>query len=122
MTMLVVLLGLAGDPHRPPFGSTMRMYGYGCSALVAPIVMTKRQSKRLRKKSSIVPIVVDDVPNSHKVVTDLLFFEDHFKGVLPFEIAIDAKKPRRATTDKTLKKIDKLYGMLSEYEEFSRPL
>ena len=66
--------------------------------------------------------VVDDVPNSHKVVTDLLFFEEHFKGVLPFEIAIDAKKPRRATTDKTLKKIDKLYGVLAEYDEFSRPL
>ncbi|MBT6440244.1 MAG: MMPL family transporter, partial [Flavobacteriales bacterium] len=43
-------------------------------------------------------------------------------GVLPFEIAIDAKKPRRATTDKTLKKIDKLYGVLAEYDEFSRPL
>lgn len=59
MTMLIVLLGLAGDHHRPPSGSAMRMYG--CSALVAPIVMTKRQSKRLRKKSSIVPILAGDV-------------------------------------------------------------
>ncbi len=66
--------------------------------------------------------VVDDVPDSHKVVTDLFFFEDNFKGVLPFEIAINAKKPGYAAKDHTLKKIDKLYKLLAEYDEFSRPL
>ncbi|MBL4653356.1 MAG: MMPL family transporter [Flavobacteriales bacterium] len=66
--------------------------------------------------------VVDDVPDSHKVVTDLRFFENHFNGVLPFEIAIDAKKPGYASKDHTLKKIDKLYKVLAEYDQFSRPL
>lgn len=66
--------------------------------------------------------VVDDVPSEHTLVTDLKFFEKHFNGVLPFEISIDAKKPQYATKDHTLKKIEKLYKVLDEYPEISRPL
>ena len=36
--------------------------------------------------------VVDDLPSKEPVNSDLLFFEKNFKGVLPFEIAIDTKK------------------------------
>lgn len=66
--------------------------------------------------------VVDDVPQKHKIVKDLKFFESNFNGVLPFEISIDAKKPEYALKAHTLKKIDKLYVLLEEYPEISRPL
>lgn len=35
--------------------------------------------------------VVDDMPQDETVYQDLLFFEDQFNGVLPFEIVIDTK-------------------------------
>ena len=59
----------AGDARRSRrmvvfvlLGITMKQpAGYGCSALVAPApMMTKSQSKRLRKKSNMVSIIVDD--------------------------------------------------------------
>jgi uncharacterized protein len=66
--------------------------------------------------------VVDDVPKNHKIVTDLQFFEKQFGGVLPFEINIDAKKPSFADKEQTINKIEKLYVLLAEYPELSRPI
>ncbi|MGZ3900105.1 MAG: efflux RND transporter permease subunit, partial [Bacteroidia bacterium] len=37
--------------------------------------------------------VVDDLPKNDPVYTDLHFFEKEFKGVLPFEVSVDTKKP-----------------------------
>ncbi len=36
--------------------------------------------------------VVDDIPHDDDVYVDLLFFEEQFNGVLPFEIVIDTKE------------------------------
>lgn len=44
----------------------------------------------LRLKS--VGFIVDDLPAGDKIVTDLGFFEDNFKGVMPLEIIIDTKE------------------------------
>ena len=44
----------------------------------------------LRLKS--VAFVVDDLPKTDKIYTDLKFFEQHFKGVMPLEIEIDTKR------------------------------
>jgi len=41
-----------------------------------------------------VAYIVDDLPKTDKVYTDLKFFEQHFKGVMPLEIMIDTKKPK----------------------------
>lgn len=66
--------------------------------------------------------LVDDLPHSHFVVEDLRFFEEHFSGVMPLEISIDAKKEGMATRSSTLKRIDKLEDVLREYPELSKPL
>lgn len=68
--------------------------------------------------------IVDDLPKDDPIVTDLQFFEDNFKGVMPFEIVIDTKVKNGVFADnaKTLYKIKKLQKELSTYKEFSDPL
>lgn len=36
--------------------------------------------------------IVDDLPKADKIYTDLKWFEQHFKGVMPLEITVDTKK------------------------------
>jgi len=66
--------------------------------------------------------IVDDIPKDDVLYQDLLFFEKHFKGVMPFEITIDTKKPRGILQLSTIKKIDRLQNELIKYPELSRPL
>lgn len=66
--------------------------------------------------------IADDLPRNDPVYLDLTFFEENFNGVLPFEVLIDTKKKGGASKLSTLKKIDKLQGLFSAYEEFSKPL
>ena len=39
-----------------------------------------------------IAFIVDDLPKTDKIYTDLKFFEKNFKGVMPLEIVIDTKK------------------------------
>ncbi|MEY3344176.1 MAG: hypothetical protein RL090_1860 [Bacteroidota bacterium] len=73
---------------------------------------------------SFVGYVVDDLPEKDPVYTDLKFFEKHFKGVLPFEIVIDTKKPDGVFADdaRTLYKIKSLQSAFAKHEEFSKPV
>lgn len=64
--------------------------------------------------------IVDDLPYDDPILADLNFFEDNFKGVMPFEILVDTKEPKKAVITSTLKKIEALQGILQEYPEFSR--
>ena len=66
--------------------------------------------------------MVDDLPQNDPVYVDLKFFEENFRGVLPFEIVIDTKKPRKATTSSTLRKVDQMQDMLLSYPAFANPL
>jgi len=68
--------------------------------------------------------VVDDLPKKDPVYTDLHFFEDNFHGVLPFEIAVDAKKENGlfANNAKALYKIKAMQKVLEGYPIFSKPL
>lgn len=68
--------------------------------------------------------VVDDLPENDPVYTDLHFFENNFKGVLPFEVEIDTKKPKGlfAENAKALYKIQRLQRMFAEYDVFSKPV
>ena len=67
--------------------------------------------------------VVDDLPKKDPIYTDLHFFEENFKGVLPFEIAIDTKKPNGLFSNnaKALYKIQRLQKLFAEYPIFSKP-
>ncbi len=68
--------------------------------------------------------VVDDLPKNDPVYTDLHFFENHFKGVLPFEIYIDTREKNGLFKDnaRALYKIKRLQSTMSEFPEFSKPL
>jgi predicted RND superfamily exporter protein len=66
--------------------------------------------------------IVDDLPDSDRVIRDLKWMESRFHGVMPFEILVDAGKPNGATGDATLRRIERLQGVLAEYPEFSRSL
>jgi uncharacterized protein len=66
--------------------------------------------------------IVDDISKKDKLYTDLLFFEEHFHGVMPFEISIDTKKKKGVMNLGVLKKIDRLQDSLAVYPELSRPL
>lgn len=68
--------------------------------------------------------VVDDLPEKDPVYTDLSFFEKNFKGVLPFEISIDAKHPNGLMENnaRAIYKIKRLQKLLEEYPIFSKPL
>jgi hypothetical protein len=68
--------------------------------------------------------VVDDLPEKDPVYIDLSFFETNFKGVLPFEISIDTKKPKGIFADnaRAIYKIKLLQKTLADYSIFSKPL
>ncbi len=69
-----------------------------------------------------IGFVVDDLPKNDPIYTDLKFFEKHFRGVLPFEVNIDAKQPGRVLTPQTLTKIRLLQREVAKYPEFTKPL
>eukprot|EP01098_Paradermamoeba_levis_P015048 TRINITY_DN7448_c0_g1_i2.p1 TRINITY_DN7448_c0_g1~~TRINITY_DN7448_c0_g1_i2.p1 ORF type:complete len:525 (-),score=-77.83 TRINITY_DN7448_c0_g1_i2:74-1648(-) len=66
--------------------------------------------------------VVDDLPKNDPIYTDLKFIESRFKGVMPFEVSIDTKRPGRVLAPQTLTKIKILEREFSKYTEFTRPL
>lgn len=66
--------------------------------------------------------VVDDLPKNDPIYTDLKFIESRFKGIMPFEVSIDTKRPGRVLTPQTLTKIRLLEREFSKYGEFTRPL
>jgi uncharacterized protein len=66
--------------------------------------------------------MLDDIPKSHKLYTDLKMIEHHFGGLMPFEISIDTQKKKGVTLLENLEKTDSLYKVLATYEEFSRPM
>lgn len=68
--------------------------------------------------------IVDDLPKSDKIYTDLKFFEKHFKGVMPLEIVVDTKQKNglRKNPLKTFERIDSLSAYITQQPEMARPL
>jgi predicted RND superfamily exporter protein len=66
--------------------------------------------------------VVDDLPKSSQILTDLKFFEKNFEGILPLEISVDTKRKNGVLSLSTLNKIDKMERMIADYPEFSRSI
>lgn len=65
--------------------------------------------------------VVDDLPEKNPVVQDLNFFENHFTGVLPFEIKIDTKEENGVfeNNGRTLYRISRFYRELRNNSYFA---
>lgn len=66
--------------------------------------------------------VVDDLSEDDPIFVDLKFFENNFKGVMPFEIIIDTKEKNGVISEETLSKIDSLQKCLHQKSIFSKPL
>jgi len=66
--------------------------------------------------------IVDDLPKDDQIIKDLNFLEENFAGVMPLEILISTIDSSRVTKDKTLRKIERLQGVLESYPEISRSL
>ncbi len=76
-------------------------------------------------KLKTVGFIVDDLPKTDKIYTDLKFFENNFKGVMPLEIVIDTKKRRGISGSGALtifEKADSLSQYISSQKEMNRPL
>ena len=73
---------------------------------------------RMRKTGNLA----EDLPQDAKLYQDLIFFEENFNGVLPFEIMIDTKRPNGVTSLTTMKRMDALQGVMSEKSELSRSI
>ena len=71
-------------------------------------------------KINVNGYVVDDLPQNSPIIRDLKFFEKNFEGILPLEVSIDTRKKNGILNLSTIKKVDKMEDMISEYPEFSR--
>ncbi len=70
-----------------------------------------------------VAYIVDDLPKTDKVYTDLKFFETHFGGVMPLEILVDTKKKYGVSRNlANLEKIDSLITYLAQQPYAGKPL
>jgi len=76
-------------------------------------------------KLKSVSFIVDDLPKTDKIYTDLKFFEKNFNGVMPLEIVVDTKKRNSLAGMRALavyEKVDALSAYITAQKEMSRPL
>lgn len=91
---------------------------YGLTAVV--IIVAIAGVFRLRSEG----FIVDDLPKTDRIYTDLKFFESNFKGVMPLEIIVDTKKKNglRSNPLQTFGKIDSLSDFIAHSPSMARPL
>ncbi len=75
---------------------------------------------RLRSEA----FIVDDLPKTDKIYTDLKFFEKNFRGVMPLEIVVDTKRKNglKINPIQIFEKIDSLSKYIAEKPEMAKPL
>lgn len=68
--------------------------------------------------------IVDDLPKTDRIYTDLKFFEENFGGVMPLEIVVDTKVKNglRRQPLQLFERIDSLTSYISSLPEMARPL
>lgn len=70
-----------------------------------------------------VSYIVDDLPKTDKIYTDLKFFEKNFKGVMPLEIVVsDTAHKRGIVRYNNLVKVDSLSQYIAGIPDIARPL
>lgn len=111
------LAGILRRIERWVFSHTRTVY----LATAAVLVFSVAGMLRLRSEG----YVVDDLPKDDKVYTDLKFFERHFKGIMPLEVLVDARKRNGFTGMRALDAfagIDTLSAYIAGRPETARPL
>ena len=67
--------------------------------------------------------IVDDLPKTDKIYTDLKWFEKNFGGVMPLEVVIDTKKKNGVTSSlKVLDRIEEFSNYIKQDTNVARPL
>jgi len=68
--------------------------------------------------------IVDDLPKQDKIYTDLKWFENNFRGVMPLEMVVDTKKKNGvvAADMEVLLDIDEFSAKVATMPETARPL
>lgn len=67
--------------------------------------------------------IVDDLPKTDKIYTDLKWFEAHFGGVMPLEILVDTKRKNGLLRNTApVSKINELSAYIGARPEAARPL
>ncbi len=132
--LIPIFFSFLKPPHR---GHTQHLEKGVVSTLVNHIVHTVQTRRTIIYTVAIILVfvgiygisklkttgnIVDDIPKKDPLYVDLMFFEEYFKGVMPFEISIDTKKKRGVLQLATIEKIEELQQLLSEYPELSKPL
>jgi uncharacterized protein len=91
------------------------IYGLTAAVLVVAVI------GMFRLKT--VGYIVDDLPKTDKIYTDLKFFESNFKGVMPLEIVVDTKKKYGVSRNlNNLLRIDTFSQYLAAQPYIGKPL
>lgn len=69
-----------------------------------------------------VGYILDDIPQGDKLQKDLDFFENHFNGIMPFEILVNTGKPNGLRQISTLEDISQFQDSLSKKPYISRSM
>jgi predicted RND superfamily exporter protein len=95
-----------------------RNFVYSVTAVI--VVISVAGIFRLRSEG----FIVDDLPKTDKIYTDLKFFEKNFKGVMPLEIVIDTKQKNglRKNPLQIFSAIDSLSAYITALPETGKPL
>jgi predicted RND superfamily exporter protein len=124
---LPVPKGKANAPHKPNFldhllaKTDVLVQQKSKLIYITTIVLTAISSVGIYT-INVNGYVVDDLPKSSQILTDLKFFEKNFEGILPLEISVDTKRKNGVLSLSTLNKIDKMERMIADYPEFSRSI
>ncbi|HEX8332592.1 MAG TPA: MMPL family transporter [Segetibacter sp.] len=90
---------------------------YGVTAIVTIIALFG--IFRLKSEG----FIVDDLPKTDKIYTDLKWFEKNFGGVMPLEIIVDTKKKNGVTSSlQAFERIDEFSAVVRENPNMSRPV
>lgn len=93
-----------------------RIAVYSISVLILIISMVGMYTIRISGS------LLEDMSKSATFYNDILFFENEFDGILPLEIVIDAKKPKSILKSATIKRMQKLEGLLEDIPQLSMPV
>lgn len=66
--------------------------------------------------------ILDDVPKKSKIYKDLVFFQQNFKGVMPFEIVVTCNEEGGANSAEVLNKINSLQKALKRFDDLGKPM
>jgi len=66
--------------------------------------------------------MIEDMPKSKQFYKDIVFFENEFGGIMPFEVFIDTKRKKGVMNLATLKRMNKIDEEIDEIPELSKSI